>query len=141
MIREKNIKTIYSLIEFLEQRKIKEYSKLFAQNGKQVNPYHSGLFPKEIVGQMEIYKFTKRNISENFSKIRFQIEEVMPFKDPNKIAVKFYGKFKLKQSSGFYENDYLGLFYFDDDGKILEFIEYWNPIIAAKAFGLMDKLK
>ncbi|KON33868.1 MAG: hypothetical protein AC479_02810 [miscellaneous Crenarchaeota group-6 archaeon AD8-1] len=59
----------------------------------------------------------------------FTIEEIMPFEVPNRLAVKFWGKFKLKNTGSFYENDYLGLFYFDDEGKILEFIEYWNPII------------
>lgn len=63
LIRESNIKTIYALFGFLEKRKIKEYSKLYADNGKQVTPYHSGLFPAEIVGQNEIYKFTMKNTS------------------------------------------------------------------------------
>ena len=140
MTHERNIKTIYSLLRFLEQRKIKEYSELFAENGKHVNPYHSGLFPAEISGQKDIYKFIK-NTSENFSEIRFPIKEIMTFEDPKKLAVRFFGKLKLKNGSGFYENDYLGIFYFDDQGKILEFHEYFNPITAAKAFGLMNKLK
>lgn len=140
MIRERNIKTIYALLRFLEERKIKEYSELFSENGRFINPYHSGLFPAEMTGQEEIYKFI-RSTSENFSEISFPIKEIMPFKDPNKIAVKFFGKLKLKNSGGYYENDYFGLFYFDDTGKILEFIEYFNPIVTAKAFELMDKLK
>ena len=65
----------------------------------------------------------------------------MPFEDPNRVAVKLTGKLHLKNGSGTYENDYFAIFSFDEQGKILEWIEYYNPITAAKAFGLMDKLK
>lgn len=140
MSREKNIKTIYALVGFIEQRKIKEYSELFSENGRHINPYHSGLVPAEFVGQKEIYNFIK-NTSDNFSEISFSIDEIMPFEDPNKIAARLSSKMKFKNGSGYYENDYLLLAYFDDDGKILELYEYFNPIIAARAFGLMDKIK
>lgn len=39
-----------------------------------------------------------------------------------------------------YENDYLTIVSFDEQGKISEWAEYYNPIKAAKAFGLMDKI-
>ncbi len=64
----------------------------------------------------------------------------MPFEDPSKVAVKLSGKLKFKNNSGTYENVYLFLFNFDENGKILETHEYYNPIIAARAFDLMDKI-
>ena len=46
------------------------------------------------------------------------------------------------------EKKYLNLFTayikrkdFDEQGKIVEWIEYYNPIISARAFGLIDKIK
>jgi len=64
----------------------------------------------------------------------------MPFEDPNKVPLKFVGKLKFKDNPGRYEYDYLLIFYFDYGDKILEFYEYYNPITAAKAFGLKDKI-
>jgi ketosteroid isomerase-like protein len=138
--RERNIKNARNVLKFLEQRKFNEYSELFAENGKWIHPYHSGLFPAEIVGQKDITNWIK-NTAANFDNIQFPIDEVMPFLDPNKVAVKNKGKLKLRNSDNYYENDYLAIFSFDEQGKIVEWIEYYNPVIAAKAFGLMDKLK
>jgi ketosteroid isomerase-like protein len=127
-------------VGLLEQRRLEEFSELFAENGKWIHPFHSGMFPAEAVGKNEIYKSIKA-AADNFDDIKFPIEEIWPFEDPNRIALKHTGKLHLKNGNGTYENDYLGLFTFDNDGKIMEWIEYYNPVIAAKAFGLMDKIQ
>ncbi|MFX1607025.1 MAG: nuclear transport factor 2 family protein [Promethearchaeota archaeon] len=139
MTREENIETIRKMIRALEQRRFEEFKELFAEKGKWIHPFHSGLFPAEISGQKEILNAIM-SAASNFDEIQFPIEEILPFEDPNKIAVKHTGKLKLKDGSGFYENVYLGIFSFDEQGKISEWIEYYNPITAGKAFGLMNKI-
>ncbi len=124
----------------MEQRRLEEFSELFAEDGKWIHPYHSGLFPAETVGRREICEALKTAAS-NFDEIEFPIDEILPFEDPSRIAMKHTGKLKLKNGSGTYENDYLTILSFDEQGQILEWKEYYNPIIAAKAFGLMDKIK
>ena len=140
MTRERNIETARNAFRFLEQRRFEEFSELFAENGKWIHPYHSGLFPAETVGKKGIYNSLK-NAADNFDEIQFPIDEILPFEDPNRVAVKFTGKLNLKNGSGTNENDYFAILSFDEHGKILEWIEYYNPITAAKAFGLMDKIK
>ena len=140
MTREDNIESARNLLGFLEQRRFKDFSELFADNGKWTHPYHSGLFPEETIGKNEILKGIE-NAATNFDIIKFPIDEILPFKDPNKVAIKFKGKLHLKNGTGTYENDYLAILIFNENGKILEWIEYYNPIVAAKAFGLMDKIK
>lgn len=140
MTRDQNIQTVQTFFRLLEEEKIREFSNLFAENGKHINPYHSGLFPPEISGRENIYAFWKP-VHGNFDGMAFPIEDIMPFKDPHMIAVKLKGKLKLKGDAGLYQNDYLCLFYFDKQGKIQEYHEYFNPVTAAKGFGLFDKLK
>jgi ketosteroid isomerase-like protein len=140
MTREQNVETTRNVFKFLEQRRFKEFSELFAENGKWIHPYHSGLFPEETVGKSKILKGILK-AAANFKEIHFPIDEILPFEDPKKIAVKLNGKLFLKNGSGTYENNYLAIFSFDEKGKISEWVEYYNPVIAAKAFGLMDKLK
>jgi ketosteroid isomerase-like protein len=98
------------------------------------------MFPPETVGQKEIYKGITE-AAANFDDIQFPIDEIMPFLDPNKVAVKFNGKLHFNNGRRSYENDYLAIFSFDEQGKIEEWIEYYNPVTTAKAFGLMDKIK
>ena len=139
MSRDKNIKTVRNFINLFEQKKFFEISELYTEDCKLIFPYHSGLFPPETVGKKSIYEGWSK-MAENFDEVKFPIDEIMPFEDPNKVAVKFTGKLKLKNSSSYYENDYLFIFYFDEEGKILESYEYFNPIKAAKSFGLLDKI-
>ena len=140
MTRQKNTETVRLFFSLLEQEKIREFSNLFAESGKHINPYHSNLFPPEIAGRKNIYAFWEK-VPGNFDGMSFPIDEVMPFENPNQVAVKLQGKIKLKGNAGVYENDYLCLFYFDDQGKILEYHEYFNPLVAAKGFGMLDKIK
>ncbi len=140
MTRARNIQSARNLLRFLEQRRLQDFAELFADNGKWIHPYHSGLFPAVTHGKKAIYKGIK-DAASNFSEIHFPIDEILPFEDPNKVAIRNKGKLHLKNGKGIYANDYLALLTFDSQGKIVEWIEYYNPIIAAKAFGLMDKIK
>jgi len=137
--REKNIENALNMLRFLEQRKLKELSELFSENGKWIHPYHSGIFPPETTGPKEIFKGIQTSAT-NFTEIQFPVDQVLPFLDPNKVAIKHTGRLVMK-NGGLYENDYLAIVSFDEQGKILEWAEYYNPIKAAKAFGLMDKIK
>ena len=139
MSREKNIESVREFVSLFEQKNMLGVSELFADNGKIVFPYHSGLFPPETIGKDNIYEGYK-TAAENFTEVEFPIEEIMPFEDPNIVAVKFFGRLKLKNGPGYYDNDYLFIFYFDENGKITEAHEYFNPINSAKGFGLMDKI-
>ncbi len=139
MSREKNIDTVHNFVNLFEQLKILEVSELFITDGVAILPYHSGLFPYKTTGKKNIAD-SWMGIAKNFTEGKFVIKEIMPFEDPNKIAVILSGKLKFKNKEGFYENDYIFLFYFDENGKIKELYEYFNPLISAKAFGLMDKI-
>ncbi len=140
MTRNNNIATVKQFFKLLEEENIKAFAELYAEDGKQINPYHSDLFPAEIAGKANLYEFWK-NVPGNFDGMQFPIDEIMPFEDPSRVAVKLTGKIKLKDNAGTYENDYLCIFHFDDAGKILEYHEYFNPLTAARGFGLLDKIK
>ena len=140
MTREENIATVRNFVSFLEQRRFEEFAELFVEDAKWAHPFHSGLFPAETIGREEIYNALK-TAAGNFDGIQFPIEEILRFEDPNRVGMKHTGKLILKNGRGTYENQYFAIFSFDENGKILEWIEYYNPIIAAKGFGLMDKIK
>ena len=140
MTREENIETTRRAIRLFEQLKFDEFTKLFTEDGKWIQPYHSGLFQSEFVGRTEIMN-SFEGLAANFDSAELPIEEILPFEDPNKVAVKHTGRLVMKNDRGIYANDYLAIITFDERGKISEWIEYYNPIHTAKAFGLMDKIK
>ncbi|MFW9982941.1 MAG: nuclear transport factor 2 family protein, partial [Candidatus Thorarchaeota archaeon] len=125
---------------FLEQRRFDEFAELFDENAKWVHPYSSCLFPSEVVGRSRILQAIQEAAS-NFDEIRFPIEEIIPLHESNRVIMKHTGRLTMSNGTGLYVNDYLAIFSFDEEGSITEWIEYYNPIIAAKAFGLMDKIR
>lgn len=139
-ISERNKALVKSFLKALEREDAKAVSQLFAQDGKHINPYHSGIFPKGAEGREAILQYWSP-VFPNFDGMEFPIEELYAMENPSKVFVKFKGKIKLKNNAGFYENDYYALFTFNTKGEITEYIELFNPVKAAKSFGLIDQLK
>jgi ketosteroid isomerase-like protein len=140
LTREDNIETVRNFVRLLEQRRFDEFAELFNENAKWIHPFSSGLFPSEAIGRNDIHDAIVEAAS-NFDDIRFPIEEIIPLEDPSRVIMKHTGKLKISKNKCNYENDYLAIFSFDEEGRISEWIEYYNPIIAAKAFGLMEKIR
>jgi len=59
MTREENIESVRSFVRFPEQKRLQEFTELFAENAVWINPYHSGLFPAKSVGREEIHNAVK----------------------------------------------------------------------------------
>ncbi len=135
-----NKETVQQFFKLLEEENIEGFVGLFAENGRQVNPYASGLFPTGANGKQELHDYWAP-VPGNFDGMEFPIEEIYAMEDPSLVYIKYNGKIKLKNDAGFYENQYYSTFRFDEEGKILEYAEIFNPITAARGFGLLDQIK
>ncbi|MEO1261195.1 MAG: nuclear transport factor 2 family protein [Bacteroidota bacterium] len=138
-LAEQNKNRVRKFFKTLEEENVDALVSLFAENGQHVNPYHSGLFPTGAKGKNEIKEYWAP-VFPNFDGMEFPIEELYAMEDPNIIYVKFRGKIKLKNNAGYYENQYYSIFKFNAEGLITEYVEIFNPIVAARSFGLIDKI-
>ena len=139
-ITERNKANTLAFLKALEDNNVDAVVDLFDKNGVHVNPYASGIFPEGAKGHEEIRAYWEP-VFPNFEKMEFPVDEMYAMADASMTFVKFKGKIKLKNNAGWYENDYYATFKFNDEGKILEYVEIFNPITAAKGFGLLDKIK
>lgn len=139
-IATKNKNTVINFFNALTAEDANAIADLFAENGKQINPYHSDLFPKGAEGKEAIRKYWEP-VFPNFDGMTFPIEELYAMENPNIVFVKYTGNIKLKNDAGVYSNNYYSTFKFNSEGKIIEYVEIFNPITAAKGFGLLDKIK
>lgn len=139
-IADKNKNTVQKFFTLLEQEDIAAFVDLFADNGRQVNPYASGLFPEGAEGKKALTEYWSP-VPTYFDGMQFPIDELYATEDPNILFVKYKGKIKLKNKGGTYENQYYSTFKFNAEGKILEYVEIFNPIVAARGFGLLDNIK
>jgi ketosteroid isomerase-like protein len=139
-IATQNKATGKQFFQRLEQEEITAFVNLFATTGRQINPYASGLFPEGATGREEL-KACWLPVPNPFDDMEFQIEERYAMEDPAVVFAKYRGRIKLNNHDGYYENHYYSTFRFNNSGLITEYMEIFNPIVAARAFGLLDKIK
>jgi len=139
-VGQQNKATVRKFFTLLEQENITAFVDLFAENGQQINPYASGLFPAGAKGKAALKAYWEP-VPSNFAGMKFPIHEIYAMEDPNMVFVRYAGQIKLKNDAGTYENEYYSTFKFDSTGKITEYVEIFNPIVAARGFGLLDKIK
>lgn len=130
---------VRSFFKTLENEDIEALVELFDTNGKHINPYHSNLFPTGATGHEEIKNYWTP-VFPNFDGMEFIIDEILDM-EGNSVFVKYKGNIKLKNGAGVYSNEYYSTFKFNSEGKITEYVEIFNPIVAAKGFGLLDQIK
>ena len=134
-----NKESVRQFFRLLEEENMAAFIELFAEDGQQINPYASGLFPEGAKGKEALRKYWEP-VPGNFDGMQFPIQELLATEDPSIIFVRYQGKIKLKGGAGYYENQYYSTFRFDEEGKITEYVEIFNPIVAARGFGLLDQL-
>ncbi|MBS1596078.1 MAG: PhzA/PhzB family protein [Bacteroidetes bacterium] len=131
-ITEQNRKVVDKFFVALETQKFEILKEVFSIEGKQLNPYSPAGFPKSFDGADAIFK-QYSGLTANFGKMSFP-RQIFATEDPDFFFVKFKGEIEIK-SGGKYENDYLGTFRLAN-GKILEYTEYFNQVVMAKAFNI-----
>ena len=135
-----NKASVKAFFQALEEEDVNAVVDLFAENAKHINPYHSGILPTGASGRDGIRKYWEP-VFPIFDGMSFDIQAIYAMEDPTIVFVKYQGDIKLKDNAGVYSNNYYSTFKFDLAGKIIEYVEIFNPIVAARGFGLLDKIK
>lgn len=129
---ERNRKVVDNFFVALETQQFEILKEVFADNGRQLNPYSPDGFPRSFDGAEAIYQ-QYSGLTAHFGKMKFP-RVIYATEDPNFFFVQFKGEIVIK-SGGHYKNDYLGTFKLYD-GKIIEYTEYFNQVVMAKAFNI-----
>ena len=137
---ETNKASVRAFFAALEAENVDALVALFADNAQHINPYASGLFPEGASGRDGIRAYWTP-VFPNFDGMTFPIEEIYAMEDPTIVYVQYTGRIKLKNDAGYYENNYYSTFKFNEAGLIIEYVEIFNPIVAARGFGLLDQIK
>ncbi|KUG09967.1 nuclear transport factor 2 family protein [Solirubrum puertoriconensis] len=129
---QRNKHVVDTFFTALETQQFELLREVFAEHGRQLNPYVPAGFPPSFDGSEAIYR-QYSSLPQQFGQMRFP-RTIYATDDPNFLFVQFRGEIDIK-AGGKYENDYLGTFRLQD-GRIVEYTEYFNPLVMAKAFGI-----
>jgi ketosteroid isomerase-like protein len=131
-IIEQNRKVVDTFFVALETQNFELLNEVFAEKGRQLNPYVPEGFPKSFDGRGAIYK-QYSSLPASFGKMKFP-RTIYATENPNFFFVVFQGVIAIK-AGGKYQNEYIGTFKVENN-QIVEYTEYFNPIVMAKAFGI-----
>jgi ketosteroid isomerase-like protein len=129
---QSNKKVVDTFFAALETQYFELLKEVFATDGKQLNPYAPDGFPKSFDGADGIFK-QYNGLTASFGQMKFP-RTIYATEDPDFFFVQFRGEIEIK-AGGKYENDYLGTFKLKN-GKIIEYTEYFNQVVMAKAFNI-----
>lgn len=138
-LRDQLISTTKDFFLLLEARDIGKWIELWAEDAIDKKPYASGMFPEEVVGKKAIFDVWS-GITKIFESVSFPIHEFIVDEENRTVVVRSDGK-GLMKNGNLYQNTYIFLFHYDQNNKIKECYEYFNPYIAGENFGVLDKLK
>jgi len=130
---ERNVQTVHTFLQLLEDRDLDSWMELWADDADHYYPFGTTMFPRHLVGKAAIYD-RWRGMPAMFRVLSFPVQEV--WSQGNTVIAKFESKCVLKRESRPYLNNYIGIFKFDERGKIAEYWEYFDPIVAGTEFGL-----
>lgn len=96
-------------------------------------PYaHSVKMPGRVVGKKAAVEYLD-SVMKNFTGLKFHDVVVSPMADPSTVIVEYSGDCTLS-SGAVYKQVYITVQKFQD-GKMVLFREFWNPMEVVEAFG------
>jgi ketosteroid isomerase-like protein len=131
-LAEQNRLVVERFFHTMETQDFEVIKEIFAPEGKQLMPYAPKGYQNSVNGLDAVYKQFSE-LPSRFAYFRYP-RHLYTTDDPNLIFAKFTGEIGLHDGS-VYANDYVGTFKMEN-GKILEYAEYFNPFIMAKAFDI-----
>lgn len=137
--QQSNLKEYYTqvvkdFLRLLEEKNIPALIDLWANDGVNYYPYSSGMSPDKIVGKQAIYE-TWKGVPEGFEQLSFLIQDIYVDVTKQTAIVRCDAHNIIKGVAERYDNTFVCIFVFNDEGKIKEYYEYFNPITAGVTNG------
>lgn len=134
LVAERNSETVRTFLRLLEEGDIDTWIMLWAEDAFQFYPFGTEMFPSRIRGRHAVHERWKA-LPQNFTTLRFPLRDLWATGDT--VVARFDGDCVLASGEP-YANSYMGLFVFTPEGRVHEYWEYFDPIVAGQAFGLVD---
>ena len=130
-IREKAQTTFKNHLEYLSAGQIKEWVDLFIEDGVLEFPYGPADFPKLVQGKTDLYGYMK-NFPEHF-KVKFKNLRFHSTEEPTLVIAEFESSGYAISTGNPYLQKYISVVTTDTEGKIIKYVDFWNPMVAIEA--------
>lgn len=118
-------------LEYLSSGRIEKWVDLFDENGILEFPYGPKDFPRRVKGKSELFEYMK-NFPKHF-KVQFDNLHFHPTEDPALVIAEFTSDGHAISTGKPYIQKYISVVTTDEAGKILKYVDFWNPLVALEA--------
>lgn len=123
--RARNIATMRTWFSLQEKKDLEGWFALWADEPEQAVPFAPASLPRVISGK-ETLTGLYRSLFEGFAEIRIRDLRISALDDPDRVLVQWHTVAPLRNGN-VYENELIGVFEFNDDGKVQKLTEYLDP--------------
>jgi ketosteroid isomerase-like protein len=123
--RTRNVKTVHTYFDLQRRKDLDSWLELWAEDGSQAIPYAPGDFPKRVDGRNNLAKIY-RDLFAGYATLEIRDLRVDGLDDPTRVLARWHTHADLV-AGGVYDNELIGLFEFDDHGKLRLLTEYFDP--------------
>ena len=132
--KNKAEETFKKHLHFLSNGNITEWVNLFTEDGILEFPYATKGYPKKIQGRDNLMEYMV-NFPNHF-KVKFINLHFHPTGNPNLVIAEFNSDGIAIETGNPYLQKYISVVTTNNDGEILKYVDFWNPIIAMEALGV-----
>lgn len=129
---EQATSVVQQFFAHLEAMDMEPFFALWATDGRQEMPFAPQGFPSLLNG-IDAVRRQYSGLPDAYGRMVFPGLVLRPLNEPGWVFAEYSGQIELL-SGGVYNNHYCGLFHIEN-GKIVLFREYFNPIILQQSFG------
>lgn len=134
--KEHYIQVVKDFQRLLEEKNLSAWMDLWADDVINYYPYGSGIFPEKIVGKQGVYE-TWKGVFELFESLSFPLHDIYVDVTKQTAIMRFDSHNIMKGGTRRYDNTFVCILIFNEEGKIKEYYEYFNPITLGVTFGLL----
>jgi ketosteroid isomerase-like protein len=124
---------VEELLALAGEMRVDEIVERFAPDGVMELPFAPGRMQRRYVGRDAILRF-QQFARDAFSEFAMTIDAIHETSDPHVVIAEHRSDGVVAENGRRYQNRYITLVEFDDDGRVVLWREYYDPAVVVQAF-------
>jgi uncharacterized protein len=123
--RARNLATVHTYFRLQQEQDLDTWITLWADDGAQAIPFAPDGFPRLVTGRARLQE-VYRNLFDGYAALTIVAPQIDALQDANRVLARWHTHAELTDGTT-YDNDLIGLFEFDGDGRVRLLTEYFDP--------------
>jgi ketosteroid isomerase-like protein len=128
-----NIERVKEMLRLVDELRVGELIDYFAADAVMELPFAPGRMQKRYEGRDAIAEF-QRSLRHTFSKLSMTVDTIHETTEPHVVIAEHHSDGVVAENGRPYQNRYVTVFEFDDEGRVMRWREYYDAGVVVRAF-------